>query len=402
MSSILTNNGAMVALQTLKGINKNMAMTQSEISTGKSVATAKDNAAVWAISKVMESDVKGFEAISDSLALGESTVSVGRNAAESINSFLGEMKSKITAAQESNVPRDKLQDDISALVEQIKGVVGSAQFNGLNLVDGSSVDPVNILSSIDRAADGSVKANQISVGSGNLSTEAGTTLDAALQGASASIAGSGGASAAVVLAFQGGGGALVSSDPAADTAVNTGLLAGDTITATINDVDVSYRVEKGDQMADIVSGMQRAVNEAGFEDIAVSDSTGLVFTNNGSSAADIAVNSARGRGDMYALETLDVTTEDGAKNALAEIEGLMQKAIDTGARFGSAEKRIEIQAEFVGKLTDSMKSGIGAMVDADMEEVSARLQALQVQQQLGTQSLSIANQAPQALLSLFR
>ena len=60
MSSILTNNGAMVALQTLKSINAGMAKTQSEISTGKSVATAKDNAAIWAISKVMESDESSF------------------------------------------------------------------------------------------------------------------------------------------------------------------------------------------------------------------------------------------------------------------------------------------------------------------------------------------------------
>ena len=78
MSSILTNNGAMVALQTMKSINKNMSKTQSEISTGKSVATAKDNAAVWAISKVMESDVKGFKGISDSLNLGSTTIGVAR------------------------------------------------------------------------------------------------------------------------------------------------------------------------------------------------------------------------------------------------------------------------------------------------------------------------------------
>ena len=51
---------------------------------------------------------------------------------------------------------------------------------------------------------------------------------------------------------------------------------------------------------------------------------------------------------------------------------------------------------------DAMKSGIGSLVDADMEEASARLQALQVQQQLGVQSLSIANQSPQTILSLFR
>ena len=69
MASILTNNSAMVALQTLRSINSNLAAAQNEISTGKSVANAKDNAAVFAISKVMEADVKGFEAISDSLSL---------------------------------------------------------------------------------------------------------------------------------------------------------------------------------------------------------------------------------------------------------------------------------------------------------------------------------------------
>ncbi|MEL6523355.1 MAG: flagellin, partial [Pseudomonadota bacterium] len=57
MSSILTNTSSMVALQTLRGINSNLETVQSEISTGKSVATAKDNSAIWAISKVMESDV---------------------------------------------------------------------------------------------------------------------------------------------------------------------------------------------------------------------------------------------------------------------------------------------------------------------------------------------------------
>jgi len=80
MSSILTNTSSMVALQTLKGINANLSKTQDEISTGKSVASAKDNAAVFAISKVMEADVKGFKGISDSLSLGESTVAVARQA----------------------------------------------------------------------------------------------------------------------------------------------------------------------------------------------------------------------------------------------------------------------------------------------------------------------------------
>ena len=76
MSSILTNNSAMVALQTLQSVNSNLAKTQDMISTGKEVGSAKDNSAVFAISKVMESDISGFKAISDSLSLGEATVGV--------------------------------------------------------------------------------------------------------------------------------------------------------------------------------------------------------------------------------------------------------------------------------------------------------------------------------------
>ncbi|MFN4129994.1 MAG: flagellin, partial [Paracoccaceae bacterium] len=107
-------------------------------------------------------------------------------------------------------------------------------------------------------------------------------------------------------------------------------------------------------------------------------------------------------GGLEALRTLNVSTEAGAKGALAAVEGLIQKGVDSASTFGSVRGRIDTQSEYVGKLVDSLKSGIGSMVDANMEEASARLQALQVQQQLATQSLSIANQAPQSILALFR
>jgi len=168
MSSILTNNGAMVALQTLKSINTDLSKTQSLISTGKSVASAKDNASVWAISKVMESDVKGFRGISDSLSLGESTVAVARQASETVTDLLTQMKSKIVAAQGENVDRTKIQTDVAALRSQIASVVGAAQFNGLNLVDGSS-SGVNVLSSLDRDSSGNVTVSNINVAAQDLS-----------------------------------------------------------------------------------------------------------------------------------------------------------------------------------------------------------------------------------------
>ncbi|OYW87121.1 MAG: hypothetical protein B7Z22_05185 [Hyphomonas sp. 32-62-5] len=81
---------------------------------------------------------------------------------------------------------------------------------------------------------------------------------------------------------------------------------------------------------------------------------------------------------------------------------LLNTAIDAAAAFGSSQNRITGQSEFVQTLIDSMTTGIGSLTDTDMEAASAKLQALQVQQQLGVQALSIANQAPQTLLSLFR
>jgi len=119
-------------------------------------------------------------------------------------------------------------------------------------------------------------------------------------------------------------------------------------------------------------------------------------------ANDDANSNAVISGGLQGLELINVTTDEGADAALENIETLIDSSIDAAASFGSAQGRIETQSSFIGKLTDSLKSGIGAMVDADMEEASARLQALQVQQQLGIQSLSIANQAPQSILSLFR
>lgn len=118
-------------------------------------------------------------------------------------------------------------------------------------------------------------------------------------------------------------------------------------------------------------------------------------------AANITVASVDFEGGLD-LTTIDISTATAADGSIAAMETLIQTAIDGSAALGASSKRIGDQVEFVGKVMDAMKSGIGALVDADMEEASARLQALQVQQQLGTQSLSIANQAPQAILSLFR
>ncbi|MEM9811909.1 MAG: flagellin, partial [Pseudomonadota bacterium] len=107
-------------------------------------------------------------------------------------------------------------------------------------------------------------------------------------------------------------------------------------------------------------------------------------------------------GGLEILGDIDVSTTNGADAASAAIDYLIETAVGAAADLGTSQSRMQIQNDFISSLSDSLKSGIGALVDANMEEASARLQALQVQQQLAIQSLSIANQAPQNILSLFR
>ena len=279
MSSILTNNSAMIALQTLKSINMDLGKTQSAISTGKEIASAKDNSAIWSISKTMESDVAGYEAVEDSLGVGGATVGVALAGAEQITDTLIEMKQLVVNSASETTDVAKVQTELAAKYAQIDDIISSSQFNGINLlntaIDGASATSLTVTMSLTRVG------------------------------------------------------------AAAPTQTNLSVATAD-LEATIG------------------GGTQTALT---------------------------AANSA---------------------TVLGEIEGFLTAATAAAANFGSAAKRIESQSEFVSKLQDSLSTGIGALVDADMEETSAKLSALQTQQQLGVQALSIANQAPQSILSLFR
>ncbi|MFT4782537.1 MAG: flagellin [Paracoccaceae bacterium] len=522
MSSILTNTSSMVALQTLKSINNNLNTVQGEISTGKSVANSKDNAAIWSISKVMESDVEGFKGISESLALGESTVAVARNASETVTDLLTQMKGKIVSAQEDNVDREKIQADIGALRDQITSVIGAAQFNGKNLVN--NFDNVNVLSSLDRDSSGNVSSASISFSGNDLTSEAGTvetgsainrigTVDDAgaySVGAGATLSDAGN-DATITLATSLGdtdtltlnfgdqefnytnntgavvtvtdlasivaagianlgvegvttasalGVVTVTSTNAFDTidmdgtsgsttvvvdpdaggataalaagatgtlvaraetvslggAGNTGGVVneGDGFRISLGGSAFNYTAKDGDTLNDVATGLKRVIDGGNVDGVSVKINLSddpvaspptLQIDNDSGTDIALSVDDGSGgvaSGGLVGLDGIDVSTQEGAEAAMANIESLIGTAIDAAAAFGSVEGRLETQADFVSKLSDNLKTGIGSMVDANMEEASAKLQALQVQQQLGVQSLSIANQAPQSLLSLFR
>jgi len=419
MSSINFNQSSLVALDTLKGINKNLGNIQSQISTGKSVGSAKDNAAIWAISKVMESDVGGFSKINESLNLGSSSVAVARAGAEQIEGLLEDMKGLIISAQEEGQDQDKIQTDIDRLNEQMTSIVDAAQFNGVNLLKGGT-ESLSVLSSLDRSSTG-VSTSTISV------TRQDFTTNAQSVDTSGTYAAGTGTDTATLDTTQTR--TLTVGTPTAGVAYSIGLTGTDADSSTFTPAtyttagtatgaaNIAYVAKDGDTASDVAAGLAAAYatyaadNSLDTDLLNVSASgADLTFTSDSTDGTDtIAVrldtvtsDDNVAKGALSDVNAIDVTTTEGAAAALTTIETAIQSAVDAAAEFGSAEKRIDNQMEFVGKLMDSMKAGISALTDTNMEEASARLQSLQVQQQLGVQALSIANGSSQTILSLFR
>ena len=102
------------------------------------------------------------------------------------------------------------------------------------------------------------------------------------------------------------------------------------------------------------------------------------------------------------LGAQNLSSTIGAQRALSSLFQAMSTINSVLGNLGADTRTLNYQDEFLSKLTDATKEGLGAIVDADMAKESARLQALQVQQQLSVQTLGIANQRPQTLLGLFR
>ena len=274
MLSVNTNTDAMTALEYLNQTQGQLAATENAVSTGLTVANAKDNGAVYAIAQNMRGDVAGYAAVTESLNNCSSTVDVALSAGQSISDLLIQMKQQALAAADTSLnttSRGALNANFQALLQQITTVVENAKFNGANLIDGST----NMIQAL-ASSDGQ---HRITVLAENMS----------LSGPIISIASN----------------ASISTQAAASTMVST-------IEASLTNVD-------------------------------------------------------------SALATL-----------------------------GAGAAKFSIQATFVQNLSDTLTTGIGNLVDANMASESAQLTALQTKQQLGVQALSIANGAPQIALSLFR
>ncbi|THV23699.1 flagellin [Peteryoungia ipomoeae] len=395
MTSILTNNAAMAALQTLRSIDSKMQDTQARVSSGLRVGGASDNAAYWSIATTMRSDNMALSAVQDALGLGAAKVDTGYAAMETAVEVVKEIKAKMVAAVEEGVDRQKIQEEIAQLQEQLRSIASSASFSGENwmqadLTANAGSVTKNVVASFIRTETGAVSVKKIDYEldgnsvlfdeSGDLGildriynvTPASVTLDVNVNGVTSKY---------TVMAYS-------IDDLIADGATFEGNYANTTVPAA-DYVKVNGTWVLAVDQATVPGQEIAAVTTAPAGNWAV-DLTPIP-------APTVVVAPA-------SLDLVDITTLTNEQlDVMVQATDVALEAMTSAAAaLGSIAMRIGMQEDFVASLTDSIDSGIGRLVDADMNEESTRLKALQTQQQLAIQSLSIANTASESILTLFR
>lgn len=373
MTSINTNNSALAALQTLRGINSSLSKTQQQVSSGLRVGNAADNAAYWSIATTMRSEKKVQSVVQDSIGLGQSIVSTAYDALDAVLENFNAFKSLLVTARSlpqmfenppfmpgatngkrvieiynpnwksdySGSALAKLDQDAAQHLAAAMSAMQSASFNGVNLLikdnDGKSIQNSDI-------------ANFV-IGYSN---QGGTmTLDLAAKD--------------FVMINRG-------QDPnsTAEDGILDNLTGYWTKDATGNPVYTYagnwhlFNAKQGGQVLDLPPD-------------------GVLF--------DLELGAANQPG---------LTRDQAYDQWTNNFDQQIAKITATMAKLGSAQKRLDIQENFTSNLADNISSGIGRLVDADMETESAKLSALQTQQQLAMQALGIANSSPSTIMGLFQ
>ena len=187
MISVNTNRGAMVALQNLAQTQKDLDVTQNRVATGKKVASAKDNGAVWAVANKMGSDVKAYDAVTSSNERAQALLDTATSAGESISDLLSKMKEVALAATQSGLSASaqaSYDASFKQYRDQVTSIIGNASFDGQNMVGATPSSAV----AIGDAAGGNsitVAGADLSLGGTVVSVTATETLDTAAHAATA-------------------------------------------------------------------------------------------------------------------------------------------------------------------------------------------------------------------------
>jgi flagellin len=401
--SVNTNANALSALYTLSLTQRSLAETQQHINSGYKIGSAKDNASTFSIAEGMRGDISALQAVGDSLNQGQSAVNVAASAAQSISDQVKLLIQKVQQAQDPTNNTQAIQDQIDSIVESIDSFAKAAQFNGVNLLNGAGPG-LSVVSSLNRTSASTVAVVTTNVAEQNL-----TSLGLGISGLSVIGGSASQITQAAGLSFAIGDTITLATQNAAGNNINyvfeitdgTSALSTPTTTTTAPNAPagtVAIPVVSDtstDTPQQTLGKIYAAMRANGFAVTANDDGSFYVNAANGLTATPVITGTAAG--NLTAS-----TPVTGATAATSLVQQAMNRVTTALGALGTAQNELQAQGDFIVSLVNSLTTGVGNLVDADLAAESATLQALQTKQQLGIQALSIANQSASAVLALFK
>ena len=376
-----TNANAMAALRSLSSTQSNLSEIQNQIQSGLKVGGATDDPSTFVISQGMRGDIGALKAVQEGLNFGTATISMALSGATAISNQLTDLQTKVTQALNEGLDTTVLQTEADEMIAQITTIVNSTEFNGINLIDNAATTAdLNVLTGLGGATVTFTAVNATVAGLGLTGLDlAGVHSELTLDNTAVFAAAD-----TVTIAFgtethifefldENGGTPASSVDEANGTFVHV--------------VTIDSNASTGEHVGNLATAMR----DTGLSVDIAEDGTISIF------AGGVATTATS------TLVAGTITATDNVGGAATTVLDAAKTSIGTIlTALGTFSNRLETQADFTQVLTDTLEEGLGILVDANLAEVSAKLQSEQTKEQLGIQSLSIANAASQSILGLFR
>jgi flagellin len=388
VNSILTNSSALSALQSLNMTEQNLAITQNQVSTGLAVANASQNAAYWSIGQQLSSDSGIVTATNSALAQSQAVFDTATSAVNSVITTINSINTAITEATNPGADISNINISLASLSAQLNDAIAGASFNGTNVLNGSIQAAMNFVSGFDASA-------------------------------------TGGAISTIGFTPQALSGVPIVPSTAQEPPITNVTTIGQLQTLALTDTSTATLAYGTDQVANsttladttgdtftvtalALDGTQTVTTYSGI------DANGNATTIAAAASLDVSVTTTPPTGatsglldqGAYNLTSLGTgnsvqVSSTNASAMLTAVGAALQAVTSYSALIGATQDRMTAANTLNSALTTNYANGVSALVDADMNVASTRLQALQTQQQLGIQSLSIANQNSQLILKLF-
>jgi len=391
MSVINTNVKSLVAQNALTTNNRSLEVSMEQLSTGKRINSAQDDAAGFAIAQKMTAQIRGLNQAVRNAGDAISLVQTAEGALVEVNNMLQRMRElSVQSATDSNVATDKqaLHNEFNQLRLEINRVATNTQWNGRNILDQGYTGNGAANPGLYKFQVGANANQTIDLTIGNYTTNTTTQNTTATVATTTSASGP----------SHGTPAAQVSTLTIAGTPT-----IGDAITVTVGDKSFTHKVVPGAGAVQTVTEIAAAINTGlgSITGITTSASAGVLTFTATATGTPFAISSSQG-GLLGGIRTSDISTQSGANSAISALDTAIS-TVNTGrAEMGATMNRLQYASDNLANISTNTSASRSRIQDTDYATATTELARSQIIQQAATAMLAQANQSGQSVLALLK